>query len=249
MAIVLTSCLKEAGAPITKEFSSTNDYHVLAISNAFDVYVDPSATSMTITAGENIMPKVNVVERNGVLTIYHEPFLSLHPGELKAVIPYSSALNSIIMSGAGSFHSPITIAAEKVEVEISGASRFLSDIAADEVEFDLSGAGSFKGQIVSSKLDLEVTGAAKLDMTGHTDALTLDVSGACKMVDNVVDGRYGFLCNTCEGSASGACKLYLHCNESIDVSVSGAGELHYTGDATTAGSFTSGSARIIHDVF
>ena len=249
LAVVLTSCLEEAGAPVTKEFAAGNNYDELEISNAFDVYVDPAATAVTITAGENLMQRVVVTQQEGTLKIYHEPFLSLHPGELKAIIPYSAALKSIDMSGAGSLHSPIPVAAEKVDIEISGAARFLSDIAADEVDFDLSGACSFKGQVLASKLDMEISGAAELDLTGHADALTLDVSGACKMMDNVVDGMYSFMCNTCEGLASGACKLYIHCTESINVSLSGAGELHYTGSAATTGSSTSGASKIIHDVF
>ena len=64
----------------------------------------------------------------------------------------------------------------------------------------------------------------------------------------IVENRYGLVCDQCEGSITGASNAYIHCDGNIRVSLSGASDLHYTRDANTTGSTTSVASNIIHDV-
>ena len=254
ISLVLSGCseniiISDPGEPTTMEFEIKGNYAELDISNSFDVYVDKDAIGVTITAGENVMPYVIVEENNGELKICLKPFTILRSGDLKAVVPYSKKLKDVSLSGASSFHCEIPLVDESISVEASGASKFLANVDARFAELELSGASSFKGNVLASELELSLSGASKADIIGVAEILELELSGASKIFDNVLAGRYCLACRRCKGSISGASSAYIHCDEAIDVSVSGASKLYYTGDASTSGSSTSGSSIITHEVF
>ena len=254
ISLVLSGCdeniiITDPGAPTTSEFEIGGNYTALDISNSFDVYVDKAAAGITITAGENVMPYVIVEENNGKLKICLKPFTTIRSGELKAVVPYSKKLKDVSLSGASSFHCEIPLVDESISVEASGASKFLADVDARFAELELSGASSFKGNVLASELEMSLSGASKADIIGVTEILDLELSGASKIFDNVLAGRYCLACRHCKGSISGASSAYIHCEEAINVSVSGASKLYYTGDASTADSSTSSASSITHEVF
>ena len=250
-ALVLTTlcgCSKSDGDPITKEFGINNTYTELDVSHAFNVTVSDAVTQVTVTAGDRIMPKVIVEEKNGKLTIRLKA-LTVANGELTAIIPYNASLKDVDLSGASVFHSQYPIVAQEVSIDLSGASEFYADIEATSVDMDLSGSSSIKGGIVAtSKLNLELSGSSDASLVGTVGTLDLDLSGSSNIKQTTVAGKYGLACDRCEGDMSGASTAYIHCDGTIAVSLSGSSDLHYTGNAATSGCSTSGSSNVIHDV-
>lgn len=238
----------DPGTPIDKEFLIAGGYDALDVSNSFDVFVDANATAVTVTAGENIMSRVIVEQVGGELKIYCKPqVVSVNGGFLKAVIPYSSALKNVTISGASGVDTPYPVVDNNVTIKASGASRFQGNISANEIEIDLSGASRITGSITADDLELELSGASVADIKGQADNLKLSFSGASLNKENAVLQHYGLECTRCTGSISGASKAYIHCLNDIDVSLSGASALHYTGDAVTSDCSTSGASNIVHD--
>lgn len=226
---VLCGCSKTDGDPITKEFSINNTYTELNVSHAFNVTVSDEVTQVTVTAGDRIMPKVIVEEKNGKLTIRLKN-LTVANGSLTALIPYNSNLKDVDLSGASEFHSQHPIAAQSVSIDLSGASRFYGEIEA------------------ATKLDLDLSGASDATLTGTAGTLDLELSGASNIMQTIVGNKYGLSCNNCEGDMSGASTAYIHCDGTIAVNLSGASTIHYTGNASTSGCSLSGSSNVIHDV-
>ena len=226
---VLCGCSKTDGDPITKEFSINNTYTELNVSHAFNVTVSDEVTQVTVTAGDRIMPKVIVEEKNGKLTIRLKD-LTVAYGDLTALIPYNSNLKEVDLSGASTFHSQHPIAAQSVSIDLSGASKFYGEVEA------------------TTKLDLDLSGASDATLTGTVGLLDIDLSGASNIKQTTAGNRYGLSCNNCQGDMSGASTAYIHCDGTIAVSLSGSSALHYTGNASTSGCSTSGSSNIIHDV-
>ena len=260
------SCSKFAGEPISKDFSISGTYTELEVEDAFDVTVSDAATQITITAGEYVMPNVVVETVENTLKIYLKGWHSNRGTDMTVILPYNANLTSVDLSGASEFHSEYGLEGNKVEVELSGASGFYCDIDADKVDIDMSGASDFFGDILadeiemdltgSSKikgyvealdLDLEMSGASEATLEGQVDMLKINLSGASDIKKTVDGNRYGFACNQCEGSMSGASNVYIHCDGTIKVNLSGASDLHYTGNAATTGSTTSGGSDIYHD--
>ena len=261
-------CQKFAGDPITKDFSIEGAYTELEVEDAFEVTVSEEATQVTVTVGEKIMPKVVVEVVDNTLKIYLSGINhSSYGTDMKVVIPYNANLTSVELSGASEFHSEYGLGGQKVEVDLSGASDFYCDIDADEVKLDLSGASNFYGDILADEidmdlsgsshvkgavealdLDLELSGASDVTLEGQVTDLQINLTGASDIKKTVNGSRYGLACGQCEGSMSGASNAYIHCDGKIKVDLSGASELHFTGDGNPADSSTSGGSDIIHDV-
>ena len=261
------SCSKFAGEPVTKDFSISGAYNALEVEDAFNVTVSEEATQVTITAGENIMPNVVVETIDSTLKIYLKGWHTNLGKDMTVVLPYNVDLRSVDLSGASEFHSEYGLEGQKVEVELSGASDFYCDIDADDVDIDLSGASDFignvwadeiemalsgssniKGNVSADDLDVELSGASDATLEGEVGTLKINLSGASNIKKTVNGNRYGLVCDQCEGSVTGASNVYIHCDGTIKVSLSGASDLHFTGSAFTGDCTTSGGSDIYHDV-
>ena len=260
------SCSKFAGEPVTKDFSISGAYNALEVEDAFNVTVSEEATQVTITAGENIMPNVVVETVDSTLKIYLKGWHTNLGKDMTVILPYNFDLRSVELSGASEFHSEYGLEGNKVEVELSGASDFYCDIDADEVDIDMSGASDFFGDILADEieidltgssnikgyvealdLDLELSGASDATLEGQVDMLMINLSGASNIKKTINGNRYGFACDQCEGTITGASNVYIHCDGTIKVNLSGASDLHFTGNAFTGDCTTSGGSDIYHD--
>ena len=261
-----SGCQKFAGDPITKDFSISGAYNALEVEDAFNVTVSEEATQVTITAGENIMPNVVVETVDSTLKIYLKGWHTNLGKDMTVILPYNFDLRSVDLSGASEFHSEYGLEGNKVEVELSGASDFYCDIDADEVDINLSGASNFIGEVLADEiemdltgssnikgyvealdLDLELSGASDATLEGQVDMLMINLSGASNIKKTINGNRYGFACDQCEGTMTGASNVYIHCDGTIKVNLSGASDLHFTGNAFTGDCTTSGGSDIYHD--
>ena len=260
------SCSKFAGEPISKDFNISGTYTELEVEDAFEVTVSDVATQVTVTVGEKIMPNVVVETVENTLKIYLKGWHSNRGTDMTVILPYNADLTSVDLSGASEFHSEYGLEGDKVEVELSGASDFYCDIDADEVDINLSGASNFIGEVLADEiemdltgssnikgyvealdLDLELSGASDATLEGQVDMLMINLSGASNIKKTINGNKYGFTCDQCEGTMTGASNAYIHCDGTIKVNLSGASDLHYTGNASTIGSTTSGGSDIYHD--
>ena len=93
------------GKPVTKDFEVAGAYTSLDVSHAFDVTVSDAVDKVQVTAGEKIMPNVQVELEGNTLRIYLEPQISTLHSSMKVLLPYNAALTDIDFSGASDFHS------------------------------------------------------------------------------------------------------------------------------------------------
>lgn len=241
---------KIAGKQITRDFEAEGSYTVLDVSDAFSVTVSDAVDKIQVTAGEKIMPDIRVEMDGNTLRIYLKSQMKrVFSTPMNVVLPYNAALTDIVFSGASDFQSTFGLEGRKVTVSLSGASDCLCDIRADEIEMDCSGASDYRGMMSASRLDLGLTGSSDAKITGEVGELKLSISGASDLEKTVVDNHYGLVCTDCKGSLSGASEAFLHCDGTIDISISGASELRYTGNATTEGCSSSGGSTLKHDTF
>lgn len=244
----ICGCSKFAGDPVTETFDINGSYTELQVESAFDVTVSDEVNQLTVTAGEFVMPKVVVEKKGDRLIIKLKPLSNYSVGDLKVLLPYNADLNVVDLSGASEFRSEFGLKGHRVEVDLSGASDFYADLEADEIDLDLSGASSILGRLAAGKAVIDLSGASDATLEGLIDKLRISLSGSSNLVRNVTENKYSLSCIQCEGSISGASDAYIHCDGSISVSVSGASGLHYTGNAATSGSHTTGGSSVKHDV-
>ena len=231
-AVVLTafcSCSKWAGDPITETFSVDGTYTELVVEDAFDVTVSDAVSQVTVTAGDNVMPKVRVEKDGNTLTIYLKGWTVSH-GDMEVLLPRNADLTKVHLSGASDFHTPFALTGQNIEVVCSGASEF-------------------EGLVEADKLTLNISGSSDVAIEGTVNKLNMSISGSSELEQKIVDRHYSLVCDQCECSISGSSEAYIQCDGTIRGSVSGSSSLHFTGTAFTADCSTSGSSEIKHDVF
>ncbi len=245
--VTFCSCTKPSGVLVTKEFV-IEGYTSLSVEDSFEVTVSDEVNKILVTTDDNIMPKVVVKIENNVLKIYLNSMVLSSRKHLEVVMPYKPDLKSVELSGASTFRSNYALTNQKVTVELSGSSEFYGDIESSDVKIDLSTASKMVGNVTASDLELDLSTASNATLTGFVTSLKLDLSGTSNLKKKIEGSRYALSCDKCRGEMSGASNAFIHCDNSIRVSLSGTSDLHYTGYAATTGSSTYGGSNIIHDV-
>lgn len=150
------------------------------------------------------------------------------------------------LSGASSFNG--NVETTDAYIEMSGSSDYNGDILSDIIKADLSGSSNIVGNVTADNLELILSGSSDAKLIGNVAALKIDLAGSSNIVEQVVDHHYALACGRCEGTMSGASEAYIHCDGTIKVDLSGASELHFTGEGNPADCTLSGSSEVIHDV-
>ena len=118
------------------------------------------------------------------------------------------------------------------------------------VAVKLSGASEFSGNVETGLLDLDISGASTVAIEGSATKLVMNLSDASEVSKKVSGNRYALACDECDVTMSGASDAYIHCNGKINILfLSGASDLHYTGNAliTLTGNSVSGGSDIVQD--
>ena len=209
-----------SGKTVTVE-KDLSGFSKVAASSAFRVDISQSdGYGVAITVDEKVVPYLDVVVQGDTLRIALQSGLSLTgatgPLEAKVTMPKLTGLD---LSGAsraiiGGFKS-----GERLDAELSGASRLDGEIEAGDVRFQLSGASretlSGKGQ----KMALEASGASQANLEQFAVAeATVGLSGASQATVNVAG--------------------------TLDADLSGASTLRYTGNPTMGSVESSGASTI-----
>lgn len=213
-----TSCMINTVASkneATSTYEVNTSYKSLKVKNAIRVEYRHDIDTLQIIADSSILSKIKVNYDNEGIEIYASDFRRSY--SVTAIVPASKDLKSIEIGGASSFTSDGEIKADKLDIEVSGASHFDANIDCQSLEVSVSGASSAEigGKAVNA--NIEVSGASKLSSNGeylNTDYADVDLSGA---------STAEIICNkNITGEASGASKLSFRGAAKADVSTSGA---------------------------
>ncbi len=192
------------GAVITEKHS-VSSFNKLIISGAFQAELQQSAQySLDIKAYENIHPYIEINHTGNTLEIRFKKNISIrNSGSIKVYIS-APEVDDIEVSGASSITARQK-SNEKINIELSGASKGNFTLNSPEISMALSGASS-----VSAK--------------GSTQTLEVNASGACQF--NTTE----LLAETVNADIGGASKGKVFASVAINGEVSGASSLKYEGN-------------------
>lgn len=247
--LLMTSC--DRLIPIPAGYLDTRNFNVgtfnaIEAHNAIDVvYCD--VDQIVVTTDANALDKI-IVKLDGQTLVLRYPPRWRSLGETRVLVPRQNFLHDVELSGASSFISDSCLVADEFDLELSGASTFSAPLSARKLDMDLSGASTVNSALsVSDELDVHASGASNLNLFGQAPRLDVELSGASSISTTKSNGSYNFASNHVEGGISGASMMRFHCDGSIRCSLSGGSEIFYTGTATTMGSNCSGGSNINHE--
>lgn len=208
---------------VSKTFEVTTDYRALNVSGALTVTYSSEAKAVTVYADSQDIENVEFKCEAATVTVALKSKKLLRfakvASPVRVVIPVSSSLTIL---------------------NVTGASSFTSDAVVDVIDLslDVSGASSFKAEVSAIDMDVYVSGASSVDITGEAEEVSYNVSGASR-----VGSDEGWLkSDEAKVSVSGASRLWLEAEDSISGHVSGASRVIYSGECNVSVGVTGASA-------
>lgn len=196
---------------------NVSGYTGIDVSGGFAVEITQGSNEgVRLEAEENLLDNIRTEVKNGVLHIYNDKSLSSTKG-MKAYITIKE-LNKIDISGG---------------VKVVGNSTFKTNT----MVLDLSGASKVALTVEAKQLKADMSGASKVELKGKAEELKMEMSGASN-----VDASE-LIAKDVKIGASGASKVKVHADNTLDINASGASAVQYKGKPSIT-SDTSAAARI-----
>ena len=248
---------KGSGNLETRNYDFT-DFTGIDIGHAFRYEIEQSDTfSISITADDNMFEHIEVKQDGQTLSIGLEPFLHFGSVTLEASITMPRLT---VLESSGATRGTVTgfNSSDDLDLEVSGASRVeLVDITTGDIESIISGASNLSGKLTTGNIDMEISGASDVDFELEAGDVELNVSGASKVN---LDGSGDYIRVDASGAIrtnlgdysvvnadigmSGASTCNIDVSGRIDIDLSGASRLEYTGRPVIGSISLSGGSQV-----
>jgi hypothetical protein len=232
--------LAEENGPLKTQTYDFTDFTGIDIGHAFELVVVPSENySVSITAGEKVLEHINV-EKKGATLVFgidgwtNAWFSSWYSApKVKITMPVLSVLK---LSGAAKANVTGFKSAYGFNLELSGASEIDMDMETGDFTAVTSGSSDIDGKLIAADLDIELSGASTIHLTGSGGNIRIKGSGASEA------DMSSFSVNDADIHFSGSSEATLEVNGRLDVDLSGAASLEYSGHPTLGNIETSGAS-------
>ena len=212
LAFSLSSCItikvdsvKGSGNVITQSFE-VGDFERLNFSGIGRIELTQgSSTSLEVEAEENIINALKI-ETTGN---------KLHIGMKRGYF-------NIVPTRDIIFRLTVT---DLDKIDLTGAGAVVCDsFETEKLSIESSGLGSIDMDIVAEDFEVSISGAGKVSMAGKVDTQKISISGV---------GNYSakdLVSRVCEIDISGAGKAGVNVTETLDITMSGVGNIEYVGN-------------------
>jgi len=216
-----------------------SDFNIVKVGHAFEVSVTKASSfSVSITMPDNLFDYLVIEQSGDILYIGLKPNLRFWNTRHSVTITMPE-LRGLELSGASRGDISGFSSTDSLYLGASGASILdINNVKAGNTDFDISGASKISGSIEITDSNFQVSGASSVSLEGTAGDVVLQVSGASSMnledltVDNASVG------------ASGASSIKINASGRLDLDLSGASRLYYTGGAMIGNLEMSGASTV-----
>ena len=200
-------------------------FHGIASSGSFDIVLRQGGSeSVKVEADAEVINDIITEVKNGTLMIHSKNNRGWNSGNFwsnrKSVIYVTARdLNSINLSGSGDL---------KIENQFN----------TNSLQLRLSGSGDFQGKVNVKTLETAISGSGDFNIGGRADESTVSISGSGDFdASNLMTKSTAI-----RVSGSGDANIYT--SERLDASVSGSGDIHYSGHPKNVSKVVHGSGDV-----
>ena len=174
-----------------------------------------------VEAQNNVFEELDLKVRNGVLIIDLDRCFFDY--EMDVFLTLTEPLTDLILTGSGSIEGEgQLLAADQLNLEISGSGDIRANLDAVEIESRISGSGDMRISGIAERQDIHLTGSG--------DVRSFDLS--TRDCDIRISG-------------SGGAEVFVE-GGFLDVTISGSGDVRYKGNPGSVDSRISGSGNVIN---
>ncbi len=211
--------VKGNGHVVSKNFSEKG-FKDIDVESALTVYLKQGPDySVRIDAEDNILELMQVRIAGDELKIGYKDNINAQPTkDIKVYITAPDFRN----------------------LEASGACNIISQgsLRGNAIALSLSGASNSELEVETNKFEVDASGASEISLKGKTAYLSVEGSGSTEI--------HGFplLSEHTKVSISGSGEAEVYASQSLEVEISGAGDIKYKGNPATINKDVSGAGSI-----
>jgi hypothetical protein len=232
--------------------------------------------SVVISAHENVFEHLNIHQSDNTLIIGMKFFpYNTFGTKITITMPQLSKLaasgacdgtatgfdsnNDLEISLSGASDLNTDLKAGKTKLGMSGEAKIIGDLTATDTQINLSGAcdlnmilntgetvisatgsGDFRGTLQALDCQITLMGASTCELTGSAGNTVIKASGASEM------NSPNLVLQSANVSLDGASDASIHTDGTLNIDISGASTLNYTGSPTMGIISVSGASEINH---
>ena len=231
-----------SGETQTIELNYAN-FSRLEITAGFNMEISYGDTFFaSITIDKALYEYINIAQRGDILHIGLKPNYTYTASARSGVIRLPDIRKLELSGGSGARLTGFTLT-HNLDIVLSGASRLTLDpTQSGDTSFDLSGASTAEGTIEMNNGNIAMSGASTLKLAGTVKNLKINASGASKIEVKDVPAV------TASVVLSGASRADITVSDTLDVKLSGASALGYTGNPKIGRLDISGGSKFNQSV-
>lgn len=237
-ALLMTGCnvIIGTGDTVTREYEF-RDFNRIEIGSAFRFEITQSDSySVSVSTRENVIEHLDIRQSGNTLIIRLKPGSYTNVDTRAAVtLP---GLERLEVSGASQGEVSGFQSSNAFEMLVSGASRVEMEMEAGNTSLDISGASRVNGSLRALNFELALSGASRCELEGSAGDADLDISGASQM------NAGNFHLENADVEVSGASKAFIYTTGTLNVDVTGASTLEYSGNPTLGKVNVNGASRL-----
>lgn len=225
-----------ARGPQTTQTRTVSAVTALDLGASGDVRLSVGEPSLSITAGQDVLPDLTTQVKGDTLVIdldhrWRDP----GPITYDLTLP---ALSSITLRGSGTVIGD-TAGTGDATLDLRGSGRIdLTALDADALRVSVGGSGEvLVGQVTAGGTAVEIAGSGHVRLAGRTGTLDASIPGS-----GAADLQ-GLEARDVRASIAGSGSAHVVATDSLDASIAGSGVITYQGDARVT-SRVSGSGAV-----
>jgi Putative auto-transporter adhesin, head GIN domain len=179
VVLLVPACSVTRGSgQLATESRPVSGFTKVELSGMGELAIEKTGTeSLTISAEDNILPRLTSEVSGDTLTLGAKPNTSIVPTK---PITYSLTvkdLTGLAVSGSGSIHVPnLTTAA--LSIELSGSGTITASGTVNDQDLEISGSGHYQAEQLMSKTTKAVISGSGTASVVATDVLDVKISGS-----------------------------------------------------------------------
>ena len=228
-----------SGDLVTKDYDF-DGFTRLSVNHDFEVEVRRGDVyEVQVTVDDNLVDSLEVSLKGDTLRI------DLDGGPYKNTTQRATVtlpeLAAVAVSGSSEASVEGFSSSDDLELVASGASSLvLTSVRAGDVSFDVSGASDVSGAAEVGDIAMDASGSSDVELKGSGAAAFLNASGGSSL------RLEGFALKSAEVTLSGASDATLDVTGLLDLELSGASTLSYSGNPQLGKIETGGDSKIDH---
>ncbi len=257
IAFLLFALLIQA-ATLDSQKRKVADFNSIRSSSSIDIIVEQTGQyALEIHAPQRYMENIKTEVNNGELHIYVIGSM-MYSGDLVVYVQVKD-LEKVTLSGSGDFETRGQLKAPEFTFRGSGSGDFKAELNSKIVKGSINGSGDASISGITESLDIQQSGSgdlfaeglhlisAKLRMSGSGDTRFSGSSDYFELAQSASGDFSGrdFEVETAKIRKSSSGDARIHVEKSLDISISGSGDLYYSGKPDFKNITVTGSGDIV----